>query len=104
MPTSEQSILARIDERLESIDDHLNKINGRLDAVEKLTTLNDKTIAVIIAEEKIEHVAQVKANERLERDNQRLDDKFYGFIKENGLSVATLGTLVAVLGKQFGWW
>jgi len=102
--TETDNILARIDERLESIDDHLHLINGRLDSVERLATLNDKTIAVIVAEKAYHDDAQDKTNIRLASSQQRLDDKFYGFIKENGLQLGTLGTLVAVLGKQFGWW
>ena len=102
--TETDNILARIDERLESIDDHLHLINGRLDSVERLATLNDKTIAVIVAEKAYHDDAQDKTNIRLASSQRRLDDRFYGFIKENGLQLGTLGTLVAVLGKQFGWW
>ena len=102
--TETDNILARIDERLESIDDHLHLINGRLDSVEKLATLSDKAIAVIVAENKYNERSQDGVNLRLEKNQQRLDDRFYAFVKDNGLQIGTLGTLVAVLGKQFGWW
>ena len=101
---SNESILARIDERLESIDCHLEKINGRLDAVEKLATLSDKAIAVITSETRHSERTQEGVNLRVANNQQRLDDRFYGFIKENGLQLGTLGTLIYLIGQNSGWW
>ena len=104
MTDNDEVVLARIDGRLKSIDRHLDKINGRLDDVEKLATLSDKAIAVLVSEGHHSERTQEGINIRLAKNQQRLDDRFYGFIKENGLPIATLGTLVALLAKEFGWW
>jgi len=104
MVESRDVLIARIDTHLESINAHLKQINGRLDCVEDLSKLNDKAIAVIVAENKYVERAQVDAHQRIEKTQMRLDDRFYGFVKENGLQASSLIALIILIGQNLGWW
>ena len=102
MPDTEASVLARIEVRLSSIDSHLSKINGRLDAVERLSVLSDKSIAVLVAESRMSEHEQDNINKRVEISQMRLDDRMYAFIKENGVGLGTLGGLLYHIWQSGG--
>lgn len=100
---------AQILERLNSIDNHLSVLNGRIGKVESLTQLNDKNLAIITTEFQIQDDYRQEISKRnredtrrIELDYQRTEDRFFTYVKENGVQIGSLAALIAILVKIFG--
>ena len=104
MPDDNAAILARIDTRLESIDKHLDKLNGRTSRVEDRARDNEKAIAVISTTCRYVTHNQEDDIQRIDNKSQRTSDDMKDFVKKYGVQGGILGTLVVIFGKISGWW
>lgn len=104
MPEDTAAINAKILERLNSIDRHLAQMNGRISKNEERSLQNDKNIAIITTRCQYLTHEQDGTIQRIEKDQQRIEDKVISFLKSNGVQVGEIGTLLFLVGKVSGWW
>ena len=103
MPDTD-AVLAQINQRLQSIDKHLERINGRVGEVEKKANINDKNIAVITTRCQYLTHGQDDDIQRIEARQLSTEEKLLDFIKKNGMQGGMIGALLYVIGKVSGWW
>ena len=108
---SDNDTLKDIARDLSQIEQHLTRINGRLDKVEEIGRNNKEIgrnnkqdIAVISARCKLVTQYTDGDIERLSRKQQNTEQELWEWFKGNGVQLGEIGALLFLVGKVSGWW
>ncbi len=84
---------------IESIKNHLAKINGRLDKVEGITHTNEKEIAVMTTRCALLSEYEKENYIRIEKKSE----SWKGFLKDHIINIASILTILTAMAKLAGW-
>ena len=82
---------------MSKVEQHLDKQNGRISKQEYNSHCLEKAVAVLTSKVNMEHEYGSKAHKRFEEADRTL----LKFVKDNGLKIAEIAALLAVVIKTF---